>query len=127
MIQPMMKAIENALDFVLRCILPLPYCEVDGHKFWRKSSYESWLEIQKLNRMRNEGELHHINYRNGYEHEARDIHDKLLEHLDKYNGKIYRVIRMYFEPCNSSYDVMYLCDKPLELRYVCEEHVIDNW
>ena len=123
----MMKVLENALDFVLRCILPLPYCEVDGHKFWRKSSYESWLEIQKLNRMRNEGKMHHINYRNGYEHEARTIHDKLLEHLDKYNGKIYRVICMYFEPCHSSYDVMYLCDKQLELRYVCEEHIVDNW
>ena len=123
----MMKAIENALDFVLRCIMPLPYCEVDGHKFWRKSSYESWLEIQKLNRMRNEGKMHHINYRNGYEHEARTIHDKLLEHLDKYNGKIYKVIRKRFELCNSSYDVMYLCDKKLELRYVDEEHIVDNW
>ena len=122
-----MKVLENILDFVLRCILPLPYCEVDGHKFWRKSSYESWLEIQELNRMRNEGKLHHINYRNGYEHEARFIHDKLLEHLDKYNGKIYKVIRKHFEPCHSSYDVMYLCDKQLELPYVCEEHIVDNW
>lgn len=123
----MMKAIENALDFVLRCIMPLPYCEVDGHKFWRKSSYESWLEIQKLNRMRNEGELHRINYRNGYEHDAQVIHDKLLKHLDKYNGKIYKVICKHFELCHSSYDVMYLCDKQLELPYVCEEHIVDNW
>ena len=125
-----MKVIENVLDFVLRCIMPLPYCEVDGHKFWRKSAYKSWLEIQKLNRMRNEGELHHINYRNGYEHDAHDIHDKLLEHLDKYNGKIYKVIRKHFEPCHSSYDVMYLCDKKLELRYprvIDEAHVVDNW
>lgn len=50
----MMKAIENALDFVLRCIMPLPYCEVDGHKFWRKSSYDSWLATKELNRMRKE-------------------------------------------------------------------------
>ena len=123
----MMKVLENVLDFVLRCIMPLPYCEVDGHKFWRKSAYESWFEIQKLNRMRNEGELHHINYRNGYEHDAQVIHDKLLEHLDKHNGKIYRVIHMYFEPCHSSYDVMYLCDKQLKMPYVCEEHIVDNW
>ena len=123
----MMKVLENILDFVLRCILPLPYCEVDGHKFWRKSSYESWLEIQKLNRMRNEGELHHINYRNGYEHDAQVIHDKLLKHLDKYNGKIYKVIHKHFQPCHSSYDVMYLCDKQLELPCVCEEHIVDNW
>ena len=126
----MMKAIENILDFVLRCIMPLPYCEVDGHKFWRKSSYESWLEIQELSRMRNEGKLHHVNYRNGYEHDARSIRDMLLEHLENSNGKIYKVICMHFEPCNSSYDVMYLCDKKLELRYpriIDEAHVVDNW
>ena len=123
----MMKVLENALDFVLRFILPLPYCEVDGHTFWWKSNYELWLEIQKLNKMRNEGKLHHINYRNGYEHDAQVIHDKLLDHLDKYNGKIYKVIRKHFEPCHSSYDVMYLCDKQLELPYVCEEHIVDNW
>ena len=126
----MMTAIENALDFVLRCMMPLSYYEVDGHKFWRKSSYKSWLEIQELNRMRNEGKLHHVNYRNGYEYDARSIRDMLLEHLDKYNGKIYKVICMRFEPCNSSYDVMYLCDKKLDLRYprvIDEEHVVDNW
>ena len=126
----MMTAIENALDFVLRCIMPLPYCEVDGHKFWRKSSYESWLEIQELNRLRNEGKLHHVNYRNGYEHDARSIRDMLLGHLVNNNGKIYKVICMHFEPCNSSYDVMYLCDKKLELRYhriIDEGHVVDNW
>ena len=126
----MMTAIENALDFVLRCIMPLPYCEVDGHKFWRKSSYKSWLEIQELSRMRNEGKLHHINYRNGYKYEALSIRDMLLKHLDNNNGKIYKVICMHFEPYNSSYDVMYLCDKRLELRnsrVIAEEHVVDNW
>lgn len=123
----MMTAIENALDFVLRCIMPLPYCEVDGHKFWRKSAYKSWLEIQELNRLRNEGKLHHVNYRNGYEHDALSIRDMLLKHLDKYNGKIYKIIRKHFELCNSSYDVMYLCDKKLELHYIAEDKIVDNW
>ena len=123
----MMKVLENILDFVLRCILPLPYCEVDGHRFWRKSSYKSWFEIQELNRMRNEGKLHHINYRDGYEHDAHDIHDMLLAHLDEHNGKIYKVICKRFEPCHSSYDVMYLCDKKLELRYINENYIVDNW
>ena len=123
----MMKVLENVLDFVLRCIMPLPYCEVDGHKFWRKSSYESWLEIQELNRMRNEGKLHHINFRNGYEYAARAIRDELLEHLENNNGKIYKIICKRFEPCCSSYDVMYLCDKKLMLRYIDEDYIVDNW
>ena len=123
----MMKVLENILDFVLRCILPLPYCEVDGHRFWRKSSYESWFETKEISRLRNEGKLHRINYRDGYEHDAHDIHNMMLAHLDKHNGKIYKTICKRFIPCHSSYDVMYLCDKKLELRNICENYIVDNW
>lgn len=123
----MMSYIEKVLDFVLKCIMPLPYCEVDGHKFWRKKSYESWLELKELNRMRNEGNLHHINYRNGYQHAAEAIQAELMKHLDMHNGKIYKVIYKHFEPCNGSYDAMYLCNKKLDILSRDAEYIVEDW
>lgn len=123
----MTEMLEKALDFILRCILPLPYCETDGHRFWRKSSYESWLEAKEMRKLRDAGKLHRICYQNGYEHTARKLKDCLIEHLDEHNGKLLKVNAYHFAPCNSTYDAEYLCDTPMRKPFYLDEQYVVEW
>lgn len=87
-----------------------PYAEVDGIKFYRKSSFENYMNQKEAEKAKRDGKFHTLRY-SGLGTVVTPLFDMLNDFLDQNGGKVLK-IRRYRTGC---YDgrliVDYECNK----------------
>ena len=82
----------NIIQKILRHVLPLPYIEQDGIKFWTKRAYDDYLVEQELNKAcaNTNQQIKYYVCPGTYAHEAKAAYYKFLEFA---NNNKYAMIR----------------------------------
>lgn len=87
-----------------------PYAEVDGIKFYRKSSFEDYMNQKEAEKAKRDGKFHTLRY-SGYGTFVTPLFDMLNDFLDQNGGKVLK-IRSYRTGCFSGRLIVdYECNK----------------